>query len=82
MRCANPQCNKRQDGELLYAADGVHICPACAELTRNHRMVQLDDFVRIDPLYQKQIGQLRQTIQESAGHWNYLKDQGVQIQRG
>lgn len=81
MRCANPQCGDRSRG-LMYAADGVHLCLHCAELTRNHRHVQLDEFVQIDPPYQKEIGRLRQTIQEARGHYDYLREQGCELVRG
>lgn len=80
MRCANRLCPDRAL-PLRYAADGVHICPVCCELTRNGRHVQLDEFTRIDPTYQKEIGRLRQTMQEAAGHFDYLKSDGVQIVR-
>jgi hypothetical protein len=81
MRCHSPRCPSPSRG-LKYAADGVHICTACGEMNRNHRHVELDEFCQIDPTYQKQIGQLRQTIQENLGHWDYLKLQGVEVLRG
>lgn len=81
MRCMAPHCPEPRKG-LLYAADGMHICMACGEIWKNHRHVQLDEFAAIDPRYQKEVGRLLQTIRENLGRWNYLKDQGVQIQRG
>ncbi len=81
MRCAwDMTCPDRHRG-TRYAADGVHVCLACGEMTRDGHRVTLDEFTRIEPRYQIQIGALLQSIREALGHYDHLKAEGVQLVR-
>lgn len=81
MRCAwDMTCPDRSRG-TRYAADGVYVCLACGEMTRDHHRITLDEFTRIEPRYQQQIGALRQAICEALGHYDQLKAEGVQLVR-
>lgn len=80
-RCVNPACREPRKG-FRYAADAVEICFGCGEMQRNGKLVTLDDFMHFSPQLQTLVGAERQTVQEAIGHWNYLRDQGVEVIRG
>lgn len=82
MRCAwDLTCPDRSRG-LRHGADGVYVCLACGEMTRSGHRITLDEFTRIAPPYQQEIGLLRQSICEALGLYDHLKAQGVQLLRG
>ena len=81
MICKNPKCFNPHKGQR-YVVDGVEICLSCAEMNRAGRMLNLDDFMRLPPHWQKMIGDVRVMIQEVIGEFDRYKNDGVQLLRG
>lgn len=78
-RCPNTHCPRRLR-ELRYIEDGVSVCLDCAEMSRDGRVLSLEDFTRLAPAHQTAIGSFRQSVQLARGHYDWLRDQGCVIQ--
>ncbi len=81
MRCHNPTCPEPRKGHR-YAADGIEVCLACAELNRETRLVTLDEFVQLSPEVQRLVGNERVVVQDVIGQFNRYKDDGAIMDRG